>query len=144
MIKQLFSGFTGIFKSALIVIICIAICFAMCFAFVWHVWFVSQNHPNGFSLVVMILFSLLILYAIVRKINSGIKKAPDRKARKTYIFKLVFTTVRIVLSIALIAVAVQNVMHGYRGAGAIWLTASIILLGFTGSLSKYIVSRIKP
>ncbi|MCR4939230.1 MAG: hypothetical protein K5930_03860 [Treponemataceae bacterium] len=143
MIKQIFSGFTGIIKSSIIVIVCIAVCTALCFAFVWPVWFVSQNHPDGFTTFVLILFSALILYAIVRKVYSSIKKAPDKKAKKTLIFKLVFKTLRAVLSIGLIIAAVNSVMGGHRAAGAVWLVVSIVSFGLTGSLSNYISSRIK-
>lgn len=144
MIRQFFSGFTGIIKSTLIVVICMAVCVALCFAFVWPVWFASQNHPDGFSTFVLILFSILLLYAIGRKIYTGIKKAPDKKAKKIFIFKLVFTIIRIVLAISLIVVAVNSVMKGHRATGAVWFAVSIVLFGLTGSLSNYISSRIKP
>jgi len=144
MIKQIFSGFTGIIKSSIIVILCIAVCAALCFAFVWPVWFVSQNHPDGFTTFVLILFSALILYSIIRKIYSSIKKAPDKKTKKTFIFKLVFTTFRALLSICLIIASVNSVMGGHRAAGAVWFVVSVVLFGLTGSLSNYISSRIKP
>ncbi|MCR4713142.1 MAG: hypothetical protein K5751_02030 [Treponemataceae bacterium] len=144
MIRQFFSGFTGILKSTLIVVICIAVCFALCFAFVWPVWFISQNHPDGFTIFVLILFSLLLLYAIIRKIYSNIKKTPDIKSKKTYFFKLISTTIRIIMAVCLIAAAINSVMSGNRAAGAIWFAVSIILFGLTGSLSNYISSRIKP
>ena len=144
MIRQIFSGFTGILKSTLIVVICIAVCFALCFAFVWPVWFISQNHPDGFTIFVLILFSFLLLYAIIRKIYSNLKKTPDIKTKKTYVFKLISTTIRIILAVCLIAAAIDSVMGGHRAAGAIWFAASIVLFGLTGSLSNYISSRIKP
>ena len=55
MIKQVFSGFTGIFKTIGIVAICIAACAGLCFAFVWPVWHIAQNHPDAFTTVVLCL-----------------------------------------------------------------------------------------
>lgn len=143
MIKQVFSGFTGIFKTIGIVAIFLAICAGLCFAFVWPVWFIAQNHPDGFTTFVLCLFSLLIIYAITRKIYSGIKSAADKKARKTYIFKLLSLLIRIALSICLIVIAVNSVFAGKTVLGAVLIISSIILFGLTGSLSVYLSHRIK-
>lgn len=143
MIKQVFSGFTGIFKTIGIIAVCLAACAGICFAFVWPVWYTAQNHPNGFTVFVLCLFLLFIAYAIARKIRSGIKGAADKKARKTYIFKLISLLLRLAISICLIVFAVNCVFAGKRATGIILIVVSVILFGFTGSLSVYLSHRIK-
>ena len=143
MVKQFFSGFTGIVKSTGIVIICLAVCAGLCFAFVWPVWYISQNHPDGFTAVVLFLFLLLLVYAVVRKIRSGIKNSPDSQAKKTYIFKLITTTVRALVSLVLIVIAANSVLSGNKTTGLILFIGSIVLFGFSGSLAQHFAKKIK-
>ena len=143
MIKQVFLGFTGIFKTIGIIAVCLAACAGLCFAFVWPVWYIAQNHPDGFTTFVLCMFILLVMYAIARKIRSGIKGAADKKARKTYIFKLLSLLIRIILSLILIILSVKSIFAEKRVPGIIFLISSVVLFGFTGSLSVYLSHRIK-
>lgn len=143
MVKQFFSGFTGIIKSTGIVILCLAVCAGLCFAFVWPVWYLSQSHPDLFSTAVITFFCLLIIYFLAMKIRSGIKNNADKKAKKLYIFKLLLSFIRIILSISLLAASINSIMTGNKITGLILFLASIFLFGFTGSLIQFFLRKIK-
>ncbi|MCR4939355.1 MAG: hypothetical protein K5930_04505 [Treponemataceae bacterium] len=143
MVRQFFSGFTGIIKSIGIVIICLAACAGLCILFVWPVWYFSQNHPTAFTTLVISFFLMLIIYAVVRKIRSGIKNSPDKKAKKSYLFKLTATTVRVAVFIVLLVLSVQSVLSGNRMTGIIVFAVSLIVFGFSGSLARFIANKIR-
>jgi hypothetical protein len=121
MIKEIFSGYMGIFRAVARVALLLALCLGVASLMVWPLWKLANADPSLYTVIFCVIAGALVLFLAVTRARRSCRKNP----------RLFFISLASILSLVLgLAAAILLVLAWQRVLAGVTLLAAIALYGF--------------
>ncbi len=121
MFKKILAGYTSVLLAALRFLILLGVCIGTGMLFVYPLWRLASSRPSVYTLIFIIIFSLVIIVFAFKAIRTAWKQDSRR---------FLLSLARKASLLAGICVSIALVMNYQRAAAGVVLLVTIGLYGF--------------